>query len=273
MLYCLSKHFKRILLFITKMKFGVLSALLVLLLVGFSEEKRSSRLMSLLGLPTEPSNQYVDNADKHSSSYNSVLTNQVYQEDNDNKQNSFNLYQKLMGVKTVKAIENQNNINKQEYGFNIMQQLVDAKNTVGDGIIVEATDIIQAALGSEGIDMIKTGVNIVLETILHGIMEGFLPSVERVRRDADGEKRTYMDTFVSLMGRLRCSHFVACRMGKWFQGRLPSAELAVMMVESLIPEGFLEWFGVVKISVIDRSDNCDANYQCSLHDMIEDEVQ
>merc|ERR1719319_1660156 len=203
MLYCLSKHFKRILLFITKMKFGVLSALLVLLLVGFSEEKRSSRLMSLLGLPTEPSNQYVDNADKHSSSYNSVLTNQVYQEDNDNKQNSFNLYQKLMGVKTVKAIENQNNqnnINKQEYGFNIMQQLVDAKNTVGDGIIVEATDIIQAALGSEGVDMIKTGINIVLETILHGIMEGFLPSVERVRRDADGEKRTYMDTFVSLMG-------------------------------------------------------------------------
>jgi len=256
------------------MMYSVLSSLLVLFLVGFSEEKRSSRLMSLLGLPTEPSNQDVDIIVDNAHS-NSVLTNQVYQDDNDNKQYKFNLYQRLMGVETVNDIENQNNVN--EYGSSIMQQLVDAKNTVGDGIIVEATDIIQAALGSEGIDMIKTGINIVLETILHGIMEGFLPSVERVRRDADGEKRTYMDTFVSLMGammgRLRCSHFVACRMGKWFQGRLPSAELVVMMVESIIPEVFLEWFGVVKISVIDRSDNCDANYECSLHDMIEDEVK
>jgi len=245
---------------------SVLSSLLMLLLVSLSEEKRPSRLMTLLGEPSEPSNQHVDYS-------HSVITNQVYQDDND-KQYSFNLYQKLMGVQPkVNNIENQDNINKPS--SSIFQQLVDAKNMMGDGMILEATDIIQAALGSEGMDMIKTGINIVIETILHGIMEGFLPSVERVRRDADGDERTYMDTFVSLMGammgRLRCSHFVACRMGKWFQGRLPSADLVIMMVESIIPEAFLEWFGVVKISVIDRSDNCDANYECSLHDIIEDE--
>ena len=42
--------------------------------------------------------------------------------------------------------------------------------------------------------------------------------VECVRRDADCAKRSYLDTFVSLlgamMGKLRCNHFVECRLGK-----------------------------------------------------------
>merc|ERR1712080_603022 len=133
---------------------------------------------------------------------------------------------------------------------------------------------IEAGLNSEGMDMIKTGFNVVLETI-HGIVKGFFPSVERVRRDAGGAKRSYLDMFVSIvgamMGKLRGNHFVACRLGKWFQGRMPSAQLVVMMLESFVPEPFLDWFGVVKISVIDRSDNCDANYECSLDEMIERE--
>merc|ERR1719186_2542082 len=210
--------------------------------------------------------------DADSSSY-SVQTNEAYKEVDDNHR-SMNPYQMFMSAKSQvgKEKKHDDNVN---YESGIMENLIAAKNKVGDGILLQATDTIKAGLNAEGADMIKSGLNVVLETILHGIVQGFFPSVERVRRDADGAKRSYLDTFVSLlgamMGKLRCNHFVACRLGKWLQGRIPSAQLVVMMVESVVPEPFLEWFGVIKISVIDRSDNCDANYECSLDEMIEKE--
>ena len=33
---------------------------------------------------------------------------------------------------------------------------------------------------------------------------------------------------------------------------MPGAQLAVMMAESMLPESMLDWFGVVKKSVIER---------------------
>ena len=47
---------------------------------------------------------------------------------------------------------------------------------------------------------------------------------------------------------------------------MPGAQLAVMMAEPMIPNSMLDWFGVVKKSVIDRSDNCDIEYDCSLQE-------
>jgi len=230
---------------------------LFVLIVALSEVSSASRLTTK---PEELSKEINDISSEHKNAENtlknsdssySVWTNEAYKEVDDKHGDTVN------------------------YKSGIIQNLIDAKNKVGDGILLEATDTIKAGLNSEGMVMIKTGLNIVLETILHGIIEGFFPSVERVRRDADGAKRSYLDTFVSLlgamMGKLRCNHFVACRLGKWLQGRIPSAQLVVMMVESVVPEPFLEWFGVIKISVIDRSDNCDANYECSLDEMIEKE--
>lgn len=254
------------------------------LLVGVSEESK------LMALPEEISETILtslsnssknyrndtkndqNNTLKESNSDFSVLTNQVYSEDEESHTSS-SLYQRLVGrrgkVDAYKYQEQSQNTDK-IVGGSIFRRLVDAKNKLGDGILLQATDIIQAALDSEGMVMIKEGIRIIIEAILHGIMDGFLPTVERVRREADGDKRTYLDMISSvggaLMGRQKCSEILACRTGKWFQGRLPAAQLAVMMVESVVPRPFLQWFGVVKKSVIDRSDNCDLDYECSLQD-------
>ena len=47
---------------------------------------------------------------------------------------------------------------------------------------------------------------------------------------------------------------------------MPGASLAVMMIEGIVPKSFTNWFMVVKTAVIDRSDNCDENFACSLVD-------
>ena len=54
-----------------------------------------------------------------------------------------------------------------------------------------------------------------LELILRGVTEGLLPKVERIRRDADSERKTFIDIFINflgaLMGRQQCSEIIACR--------------------------------------------------------------
>ena len=61
------------------------------------------------------------------------------------------------------------------------------------------------------------------------------------------------------------------RTGKFVGQKVPGASLAVMMIEGIVPQSFRNWFGVVKTAVIDRSDNCDENFMCSLVDDYEDE--
>jgi len=132
----------------------------------------------------------------------------------------------------------------------------------------------QAKEDSEGLKMVKSAIKVILETTIHSFINGFLPTVERVRRDAGEEERTYLDGAVylagALLGKHRCSQMIACRAGKFVQNRMPGAQLAVMMAESMVPNAMLDWFGVVKTAVIDRSDNCEADYRCSLS---EDEEQ
>jgi hypothetical protein len=126
----------------------------------------------------------------------------------------------------------------------------------------------QAKEDSDGLKMVKTAIKVILETTIHSFINGFLPTVERVRRDAPTEERSYLDGAVYLagafLGRQRCSQMIACRTGKFVQDKMPGAQLAVMMAESMIPSAMLDWFGVVKVAVIDRADNCEADYQCTL---------
>ena len=48
--------------------------------------------------------------------------------------------------------------------------------------------------------------------------------MDRVRRSADDEKRSYLDGVVymigALLGKQKCSHMIACRTGKMVQVRL-----------------------------------------------------
>ena len=59
------------------------------------------------------------------------------------------------------------------------------------------------------------------------------------------------------------------RTGKFVGQRVPGASIAVMMIEGIVPKSMMNWFGVVKTAVIDRSDNCDKEYECLL---VDDEI-
>merc|ERR1719308_17420 len=115
---------------------------------------------------------------------------------------------------------------------------------------------------SEALKMIKTALQVVIETALHSFINGFLPTVERVRREAPTEKRGYL--VGALIGKTQCSNMIACRTGRFVQERMPGAQLAVMMAESVVPHSLLNFFGVVKKAVIDRSGSCENEYTCTL---------
>ena len=62
------------------------------------------------------------------------------------------------------------------------------------------------------------------------------------------------------------------RTGKYVGQKVPGASLAVMMIEGIVPKSLRSWFGVVKTAVIDRNDNCDEDYACSLVEEESDET-
>ena len=57
--------------------------------------------------------------------------------------------------------------------------------------------------------------NVVVEVALMGLLEGFLPHVERQRREATDFKKNYIDIIFNflgaLVGRQQCSEILACR--------------------------------------------------------------
>jgi len=127
---------------------------------------------------------------------------------------------------------------------------------------------------SENLRMVKSAIKVVIETAFHSFINGFLPHVDRMRREAGEDKRSYLDGVVyvagALVGKTKCSSMIACRAGKFIQDQIPGAQLAVMMAESMVPKSMLSWYQTFKTSVIDRTDNCDAEYECSLSEQIED---
>jgi hypothetical protein len=75
--------------------------------------------------------------------------------------------------------------------------------------------------------------------------------------------RVQVETMVLTLWRLYVTRF---RTGKLVGRKVPGASLAVMMIEGIVPKSFMNWFRVVKTAVIDRSDNCDENFACSMVD-------
>eukprot|EP00092_Neocalanus_flemingeri_P056328 GFUD01066752.1.p1 GENE.GFUD01066752.1~~GFUD01066752.1.p1 ORF type:complete len:212 (-),score=51.51 GFUD01066752.1:110-745(-) len=140
--------------------------------------------------------------------------------------------------------------------------------------LMEVKDnIIEQESEPEVVKTVKTALQTLFEAALKGLVSGFLPHVERQRREATDDTRTYLDiimnTIGALLGRQECSEIIACRTGKFVGHKVPGASLGVMMIEGIVPKSLSSWFGVVKTAVIDRSDqDCDQDYQCSL---VEDE--
>jgi len=122
----------------------------------------------------------------------------------------------------------------------------------------------------EALKKAQDAFNANLDLVLRGVMEGMLPKVERIRREADSERRTFIDVFINflgaLMGRQQCSEIIACRTGKFVGYQVPGAGVIMMILESLIPQSIRAWFNVVKTAVMDRSENCDVEYLCTLVD-------
>ena len=62
----------------------------------------------------------------------------------------------------------------------------------------------------------KEAFNANLDLMLRGVKEGMLPHVERIRREAHSERRTFIDVFINflgaLLGRQQCSEIIACRL-------------------------------------------------------------
>jgi len=122
----------------------------------------------------------------------------------------------------------------------------------------------------EALKKAKEAFDANLDLMLRGVTEGMLPRVERIRREADSERRTFIDVFINflgaLLGRQQCSEIIACRTGKFVGYQVPGAGVIMMIMENLIPHSIRSWFNVVKTAVMDRSDNCDMEYLCTLVD-------
>ena len=62
----------------------------------------------------------------------------------------------------------------------------------------------------------KEAFNANFDLMLRGLNEGMLPHVERIRREAHSERRTFIDVFINflgaLLGRQQCSEIIACRL-------------------------------------------------------------
>merc|ERR1719192_173996 len=116
----------------------------------------------------------------------------------------------------------------------------------------------------------KEAFNANLDLMLRGVKEGMLPKVERIRREAHSERRTFIDVFINflgaLLGRQQCSEIIACRTGKFVGYQVPGAGVIMMIMENLIPQSIRSWFNVVKTAVMDTNNNCDVEYLCTLVD-------
>ena len=56
------------------------------------------------------------------------------------------------------------------------------------------------------------------------------------------------------------------RTGKTVGYRLPGAGVFMLMLEGVIPPALKTWFDIVKESVLDKHDNCETDYLCTLLD-------
>eukprot|EP00092_Neocalanus_flemingeri_P091393 GFUD01115858.1.p1 GENE.GFUD01115858.1~~GFUD01115858.1.p1 ORF type:complete len:197 (+),score=51.95 GFUD01115858.1:44-634(+) len=188
----------------------------------------------LLSLPRAKCNSF--------SKYMDTETNEAAPQD------KMSQYQALVAGNTVTAVE------------------VEVEKTIKISSQIEIPD-------SEGFRLVMEALKITWGAAWKGLLEGFLPTVERVRRETrdDWEKNFLLDWVMDMcgavIGRQKCSQKVACRAGKLMQAKLPGAQMMVVMAESFVPPGFLDWFGVIRQSVVNRRDSCVDDYQCDFSEM------
>ena len=48
---------------------------------------------------------------------------------------------------------------------------------------------------------------------------------------------------------------------------MPGAGVIMMMLEGIVPLPIRNWFEVVKTAVLDKTDNCETDFLCSLTDV------
>ena len=157
------------------------------------------------------------------------------------------------------------------YNYFLGQNTETSASTATGGVEESNTIKISSQIeipNSEGMRLVVEALQVIWEALVKGLMAGFLPTMERVRRETrhDWESSFLLDwlidMFGAMIGRQRCSQKGACRTGKFMQDKLPGAQMIVIMAETFIPPVALEWFGVVRQSVINRSDSCVEEYQC-----------
>jgi hypothetical protein len=94
---------------------------------------------------------------------------------------------------------------------------------------------------------IKSSLAILFDTAVNEFFGSFMPALARVRRETRGsdggyQQADYLDTIVTgmgaLMDRQNCRLRVTCNAGKVIQSNVPGAQVAVMLLESLVPS---EW--------------------------------
>ena len=76
-----------------------------------------------------------------------------------------------------------------------------------------------------------------------------------------------VDLIGALIGRQECSEKVACRAGRLAQEKIPGSQMMIVMLETFIPPGLLQWFSVLKSSVMSHFDACDVSYHCDFDDV------
>jgi len=132
---------------------------------------------------------------------------------------------------------------------------------------------------SEGIRLLISVTSMLWDTAWKGFFHGFLPKVERVRRETRETASSsswlvselmewLLDALGALMGKGGCRDMVACRTGRLLQDKLPGSQVLAMLGESLVPKPARHFFNVVRRRLMEQSgrgeDSCSSTYTCSL---------
>ena len=57
------------------------------------------------------------------------------------------------------------------------------------------------------------------------------------------------------------------RTGKFVGYQIPGSGVIMMMLEGIVPVEIRNWFNVIKDAVLDKSDDCEVEYLCTLSDI------
>jgi len=123
---------------------------------------------------------------------------------------------------------------------------------------------------TESVKLVIDALKVLWDASLTSMWKGFMPSMERVRRDTSALESTkgfildwIVDIIGALIGRQECSQKVACRTGRLAQEKVPGSQMLVMMLESFVPPGLVHWFSILKSGAMSAFDACESSFTCN----------